>query len=206
MITCPYCGTSHLTFQPNCSNCGAPLPAANSNNSAPEAEEILPTPPMAPRPISDGYAWRLLTRDGGAIAAFVAGIVGFVFSLVGTGLTLGVITAFIGVPFLILGIIFLFAAAMLILWRYSSAQKLVTVLRDGQAARGQIVSLGQNYNVRINGRSPWVIQYQFQTGGQEQTGQVSILNQPGEQYQAGKTVWVLFLPEAPRWNSIYPHP
>ncbi len=206
MITCPYCGTSHPTFQPNCSNCGAPLPAADAHTSSSAADEILPTPPLAPRPISDGYVWRLLTRDGGAIAAFVAAIVGFVFSLVGTGLTLAVITAFIGIPFLILGIIFLFAAAALILWRYRSAQKLVTVLRDGQATRGQVVSLGQNYNVRINGRNPWVIQYQFQIGEQEQAGQVSILNQPGEQYQAGKTVWVLYLPEAPRWNSIYPHP
>jgi hypothetical protein len=206
MITCPYCGTSHQTFQPNCSNCGAPLPAAEANTSSHEADEILPTPPLAPRPISDGYAWKLLTRDGGAIAALVFGILGFVFSLVGTALTVVIITAFVGIPFLILGIIFLIAAGGMIFWRYQNARKVVTVLRDGQAARGQVVSLGQNYNVRINGRTPWVIQYQFQAGGQEQEGQVSILNQPGDQYQAGKAVWVLYLPDAPKWNSIYPHP
>jgi hypothetical protein len=119
---------------------------------------------------------------------------------------LGVITAFVGIPFLMLGIIFLVAASGMVLWRYSSAQKVMTVLRDGQAARGQIVTLGQNYSVRINGRNPWVIQYQFQAGGQEQAGQVTILNQPGTQYQAGKAVWVLYLPDAPKWNSIYPHP
>jgi membrane protein implicated in regulation of membrane protease activity len=206
MIKCPFCGTTHLTFQSNCSNCGAPLPAADEKNSSSEANEILPTPPLAPRPIPNRYAWRLLSRDGGAIAAFVFVILGFVFSLVGAGLTIGVITAFLGIPFLMLGIIFLIAATGLLLWRYQSTQKVVTVLREGQAARGKIVSVGQNYSVRINGRYPWVIQYQFQAVGQEQAGQVTILNQPGEQHQAGRAIWVLYLPDAPKWNSIYPHP
>jgi len=203
MINCPWCGTAHLTFQPNCRNCGGPLHAADETRS--DAGEALPTPPMAPRPIPNQYAWRLLARDGGAIAALVFGILGFVFSLVGAGLTLGVITAIVGIPFLILGMVFLASALVLILWRYQNAHKVVTVLRDGQARRGQIIEMGQNYFVRINWRYPWVIRYRFQVDGQDYEGKVTVMNPPGEAYQAGKAVWVLYLPDAPEWNSIYPN-
>jgi len=182
------------------------LPAAGEKNASSDPGEALPTPALAPRPIPNRYAWRLVSRDGGAIAAFVLGILGVAFSLVGAGLTLGVITAFLGIPFLVLGLAFLAAALWVFLWRYQNARKVVHVLRDGQVRPGQILAIEQNYSVRIKGRFPWVIRYQFQADGQDYEGKVSVLNQPGEQYQAGKTVWVLYLPDAPKWNSIYPHP
>ena len=187
-------------------NCGGPLPTTNEKSTGTVAEEELTSPAQAPRPISDRYAWRLVARDGGAIAAFVFAILGIVFSLVGAGLTLGIITAFLGIPFLMLGIAFLIAGVWVFLWRYQNAQKVVHVLRDGQTGRGQIISTEQNYQVRINGRYPWVIRYQFQAEGQDFEGKVSVLNPPGDLYQAGKAAWILYLPESPKWNSIYPHP
>jgi len=205
MITCPWCGTTHLTFQSNCSNCGGPLPAPDGA-STPEAGDDLLTPPLAPRPIPNQYAWRLVFQTGGGIVGLVFGLLGFVFSVVGAGLTLAIITAFLGIPFLILGLAFLVIGAGLFLSRYQNALKVVHVLQEGQARRGQITAVEQNDHVRINGRYPWVIHYQFQLDGQLQAGQVSTLNPPGDKYQAGKAVWVLYLPEAPRWNSIYPHP
>lgn len=206
MITCPWCGTTHPTFQSNCNNCGGPLQAPDERNVSSDPGEALLTPPLAPRPIPNRYVWRLVFRDGGAITAFVFGLLGFIFSLVGAGLTLGVITAFLGIPFLILGVAFLIAAVWVFMWRYQKAQQVVNVLRDGLAKRGRIIGAEQNYHVRINGMYPWVIRYQFQEDGQDYEGRVSTLNQPGETYQAGKAVWVMYLPEAPKWNSIYPHP
>ena len=206
MITCPWCGTAHLTFQSNCQNCGGPLPAPDEKNAPSSPGEALPAPPPAPRPIPNRYAWKLLSRDGGAIAAFVFGILGFIFSLVGAGLTIAIITAFLGIPFLLLGIAFLIAGVWVLLLRYQNAQKVVKVLQDGLASDGKIVSLEQDYHVRINGRYPWVIRYQFQAAGQDYEGKVSVLNQPGEQYQVGKAAWILYLPDAPKWNSLYPHP
>jgi membrane protein implicated in regulation of membrane protease activity len=187
-------------------NCGGPLLSTNETSSGSVVEEELPTPPPAPRPISDQYAWRLVARDGGAIAAFVFAILGIVFSLVGAGLTLGIITAFLGIPFLLLGIAFLIAGVWVFVWRYQNAQKVVHVLRGGQARRGQITATEQNYHIRINGRFPWVIRYQFQVDGQDYEGKVSVLNPPGKKYEAGKAAWILFLPDMPKWNSIYPHP
>jgi hypothetical protein len=206
MITCPWCGTTHLTFQSNCNNCGGPMQAADGRVAAADPDEDLRMPPEAPRPIPNRYAWRLLSRDGWAIAALVFGLLGVIFSLVGSALTLAILTAFIGIPFLLVGIAFLVGGIGLLIWRYQIAMNVVHVLREGQATRGQIIENQEILSVVVNGRHPWVIRYQFNVDGQENEGKVTVLNQPGGQYQTGKTVCVLYLATAPKWNSIYPHP
>jgi len=206
MVICPWCGTTHLTFQPNCDKCGGPLQPADEQTVPTDSDEILQTPPAPPRPISDRYVWRLLFNDGWWIAILVFGMLGVVFFLVGGGLTLGVITAFVGIPFLILGIGFLIAGGWVAVWRYQIAEKVVNVLRVGAAAGGQIIEAQPNYSVSVNGRNPWVIRYQFQANGQTVEGKVSTFNPLGERLQAGKAVSVLYLPADPQWSSIYPHP
>jgi hypothetical protein len=205
MTICPWCGTNYLVFQPNCKNCGGPLQAPEEKNASLSADNIL-APPSAPRPISDNYVWRLLFADGWAAAAFIFGLLGVIFGFVGAGLTLGIITAIIGIPFLFLGLAFLGIGGWVLAWRYGEMRKVVNVLRVGEASRGQIVEAQENYSVRINGRYPWVIRYQFQVNGQNYEGKVTTLNPVGENLQAGKTVYVLYLPAAPQWSSIYPHP
>jgi len=177
-----------------------PVPEA----SLPEAS--LPTPPPPPRSISDSYAGRLLLTDGWAIVAFVFGLLGAIFTVVGTVLTLGIITAFVGIPFAGLGLLFLGGGGAVAVWRYQEAQKIVAVLRAGEAAEGQIVQVEENLNVRINQRHPWTIRYQFRVGGQEYEGRVSTLNVPGGGLQPGKRACVLYLPNAPGQNMLYPHP
>jgi hypothetical protein len=147
-----------------------------------------------------------LSTDGWSIAALVFGLLGVIFSLVGVGLTIGIITAFVGLPLLLLGVTFLGASGGVFVWRYQETQKIVNVLREGEATRGQIVEVEENYSVNVNGRHPWIIRYQFQVNGQNQEGEVTTLNQPGQQLQVGKSVCILYLPIAPKWNSIYPHP
>jgi hypothetical protein len=206
MIVCPWCGTGYLTFQSNCKNCGGPLPAVEAPIGLSDSTDILSTPPSAPRPISNRYAWRLLSTDGWSIVALVFGLLGIIFSLVGAGLTIGIITAFVGIPFLLLGVAFLGIGGVVFIWRYQEARQVVKVLREGEATRGQIVDVQENYSVNINGRHPWVIRYRFQANGQNHEGKVTTLNQLGPQLQTGKSVYVLYLPSAPKWNSIYPHP
>jgi hypothetical protein len=202
MIICPWCGTGYLTFQPNCTNCGGLLPAAELSDST----DNLTPPPSLPRTISDSYVWRLVSTDSRSIAALVFGLVGIIFSLVGVALTLAIITAFLGIPFLLLGIIFLGIGVWIFILRYQEMQQVVNVLRVGEATRGEIVECRENYSVRINGRNPWVIRYQFRANGQDYEGMVTTLNQPGQPLLAGKAVYVLYLPSAPKYNSIYPHP
>jgi Protein of unknown function (DUF3592) len=206
MIICPWCGTNYLTFQSNCDKCGGPLQLAADTIVSPDSDEILQTPPLPPRPISDRYVWRLLSSDAWWIATLVFGILGVVFFLVGAGLTLGVITAFVGIPFLFLGIGFLIAGGWVAVWRYQIAQKVINVLRVGEATRGQITEVQQDFSVSVNGRNPWVIRYQFQANGQNVEGKVTTFNPLGQHLQAGKAISVLYLPADPKWNSIYPHP
>ena len=127
-------------------------------------------PPPAPRQISDRYVWRLLLADGWSIAAFVFGLIGAIFSLVGAGLTLAILTALVGIPFLLLGVVLMGTGGLLLWWRHQKAQKVVRVLREGDSAQGQITEVQQNYSVRINGRNPWIIGYEYLVNGRPTQG------------------------------------
>jgi len=119
---------------------------------------------------------------------------------------MGIITAFVGIPFLLLGLVFLGTGGGVLMRRYQAAQKVVRVLQIGEAARGQIIETRADTSVRVNGRNPWVILYQFHANGEDYDGKVTTFNPPGEQLQTGKGVYVLYLPAEPKWSSIYPHP
>jgi hypothetical protein len=134
------------------------------------------------------------------------GLLGIIFGLVGAGLTLGIVTAFVGIPFLLLGLVFLAVALVVGTRRYDRARRVVHVLRLGESTPGQIIDVRQDYSVRVNRQHPWVIRYQFRVNGQAYEGQVRTLNPVGASFQAGTSVWVLYLPDAPQWNAMYPHP
>jgi hypothetical protein len=206
MITCRWCGTNYITFQSNCKNCGGPIQGVEWSSEFSALTSLLPEPPPAPRPISKKYLWWLLSTDSWSITALVFCVLGVVFGLVGAGLTIGIINAFVGIPFLLLGIAFLGIGGYVFTWRYQEMQQVVNVLRDGEATHGQIIEIRENLSVRINGQHPWIIKYQFQVNGQNQEGKVTTLNPPRQPLQAGNTVNILYLPTSPKWNSIYPHP
>jgi hypothetical protein len=206
MITCPWCGTSYTEFQSNCKNCGGTLQPVQETTSPAVSTGSIPVPPPAPREISTQYVWRLMMTDGWSIAALVFTLLGVIFGLVGAGLTLGVVTAFVGIPFLALGFAWLMLGVSLAVWRYNRMLKVVEVLRDGVSATGRIIEVQENYSVRVNHRHPWVIRYQFQINGQTYSGEVSTLNLAGRDFQTGYDVRVLYLPVEPEWNCIYPHP
>jgi membrane protein implicated in regulation of membrane protease activity len=203
MITCPWCGTNYESFQSNCRNCGGPLPIPKESGLL-EEEILMPPPP--PRPIAQNYAWRLLFSDGWAIAALVLLILGVIFAPLGIILTVVIVTAFVGLPFAALGLLFLAGGAAVVWWRYREMQQVVDVLRIGDSTTGQILSVEENYHVEINGRNPWLIRYQFQHEGLSYEGQVSTLNTPAANLQAGKPACILYLPQTPARNSLYPHP
>lgn len=171
-----------------------------------EAEPALIMPPPAPRPIADGYVWKLMSADGLSITGFVFALMGGIFFFVGSMLTLGIVTAVVGIPFALLGFVAGAGGLALLHNRYNAMQKLVNVLRYGQPTRGRIVSTEANISVTINGRNPWNIAYQFQVNGREYTGKVSTLNVPGPELQPGRPATILYLPESPEVNALYPHP
>ncbi len=204
MFTCPWCGTSYPAFQTNCSNCGGPLLPTQDRPTTVDDPGEAPPPP--PRPISERYAWRLLWSDAWSIVGFIFGILGLTFTLVGGGLMLATMTAIVGIPFLALGLPLLTAGGALLIWRHDGARRVVGVLRDGDAARGQITEIREQRSVSVQGAHPWIIGYKFQVNGRSYGGKVTTLNRPGAGVQPGNAAWILYSSEAPQWSSIYPHP
>ncbi len=204
-ITCPWCGTQYATFQPNCSNCGGPLPFPETN-SVQDPDERLPSPPPAPRSISDSYAWHLMMTEPSSIVALVFTILGSVFTILGIVLSVAINRVPVGVPFAIFGPVLLIVGLALGVTRYTNARQTVRVLREGQATEGEIVNVRENFAVTVNNRHPWIITYRFHQDGRDFQGQVRTLETPGPRLQAGKRSCVLFLPDAPQHNVLYPHP
>ncbi|MCL4257860.1 MAG: hypothetical protein KJZ53_04930 [Anaerolineales bacterium] len=210
VVICPWCGTNYLSFQSNCSNCGGTIPApARSAAEQPQArasaQRQLTWPPSPPRSIAPNYVWKILGQDGWVISMAVFVLLGFIFTVVGGGLTLGIITAFVGLPFVGIGLLFLGGGGAVIYWRYQQAVQTVEVLKSGRAKEGEIIGLEPNHSVRINGRMPWNIRYQFTLDGKLYEGVTSTLNNPQLTHAPGPAV-VLYLPEHPEKNQLYPHP
>ena len=203
MVTCPWCGTSYAAFQSNCSRCGGPIQPPEVIQAAGESPLA---PPAAPRPISDSYALKLMSSDGSAIASLVFFLLGIIFAPLGLALTLGIVTAFVGLPFLLLGLMFLVPSVSVLVWRYRLSQQQVQVLKWGEATLGEVTHLQENYSVEVNGRHPWSIGYQYEVNGQTYQGQVTTLSQPESRLQPGRRVYVLYMSDNPTLSSLYPHP
>jgi len=205
MTTCPWCGTNYPAFQTNCDNCGGALPLPGMSPST-QLEEQLQIPPPAPRQMPRNFIWRLLFTDGWTIMALVFTVIGAVFAVSGVALTISIVALLVGLPFAGIGALFLIIGVPILVWRYQEAQDTMEVLRFGYPVIGQITSVHQNYNIRVNGRYPWSIVYQFELLGQAHDGKVTTLSQPDLSQQPGKPVYVLYLQGDPERNTIYPHP
>ena len=214
MITCPWCGTTYVAFQSNCQRCGGPLAPADQPEAQPheplgEAEFVQglpPPPPPAPRPISDNYAWRLVFDEGWVIAALIVAFIGAIFFVVGAVLTVLIITAIVGIPFALTGLAFLGGGGAVTIWRYQAARQTVEVMRNGVAVLGEIAAVDENVAVSVNEQHPWTITYRFQVVGRDFEGRVTTLHTPGPALKVGHKAYVLYLPNNPQYNALYPHP
>jgi hypothetical protein len=164
----------------------------------------MPEPPPPPREIADSYARRLMLSDGWAVTSAILTLLGGIFTFVGIILTVVIITAFVGIPFMVLGGTMLGLGAVSLTSRYRKAQKVLEVLRNGEYVEGRIESVEENAMVRINHRHPWVIRYGFRLGERDYEGSVSTQNTPD--LHPGGPACVLYLPGAPEVNALYPHP
>ena len=149
MVTCPWCGTNYLTFQPNCSNCGGPLQAVDEKTISSAPDENLLIPPSAPRPISDRYVWRLLSSDGWWIVALVFGISGDCFQSGRSRAYHCHNHSFCGYTFSSTRDWIPCSWRWVFIRRYQASQQVVKVLQVGEATRGQIVEVLQDYSVRV---------------------------------------------------------
>ena len=205
MVTCPWCGTNYTSFQPNCDNCGGSLPLPPE--TVPAASSVaLATPPPPPRDVPRQAVWHILCSDGWAISGLVFSLLGLVFVVVGIPLTVSVVAAFVGLPFGGLGLLFLGGGIAILVWRYQMAHRTVELLREGETTLGEIVSVTQNYHVRVNGRYPWTVEYDYEVNGRLYNGKVTTLSMPDLSRQPGSPVYVLYGPDDPDQGTLYPSP
>ncbi len=214
MITCPWCGTHYVTFQSNCNNCGGtlPLPAVEPPPTAAQAETANPPevamPPTPPRQVPKNYLTRLIWTDAWFIVGFVFTLLGGIFTVISMPmliLSALVVPMLVGLPFAAIGLPMLAGGIGLMVWRSNESKKIIALLENGQATRGQILEVTQNFNVRVNHRYPWTIRYGYQVNGNQYQGQISTFSMPGVAYQPSMPVPVLYAAQTPSTSTLYPN-
>jgi len=204
-LKCPWCGTSDYEVRTNCRNCGGPLPERETAGNGRYMEMPL-KPPPPPREISKNYVRKLMFGSGWGVAAAIFAFIGGIFFFVGLLLTALIVTAFVGIPFIGMGAIFGVAGSIVLKTQYDKARKTVEVLRSGNDTEGLVTEVGQNMMVRINGRNPYNIGYEYSVDGRRFTGSVQTLQNPLQIFRPGCRAWVLYSPGSPETSTLYPHP
>jgi hypothetical protein len=111
----------------------------------------------------------------------------------------------------ILGIVFTATVVLSILgiifWRKGlrMANAELNPLMNGTSTHGTITSVDENSAVKINGRSPFVIDFVFNANGRQMTGSVgNLFDQSSRSKKTGDKVWVVYMPDDPEQSSIWP--
>ena len=131
-------------------------------------------------------------------------LIGVIFTLVGGVLTVLVVTAFVGIPFLLLGLVMDAVGVVVFYWRYKLVRVRMDVLESGSAAEGDVATVFENLSVEVNRRHPWVVEYTFRTPAGQFDGKASTLSRLPSHLQPGARVHVLYNRERPAENVLYP--
>ena len=177
-----------------------PMPATLPEPSH-RLEPVHDRPPPAPRhvpPGTSGVAGGIVFMAVGGIFTFVAAI----FIVVGLGLVASGNSEgwfFAGFPM----IHFTIGAVMLI-YAIRGRSERRRVVRDGEVALGRIHKTGRNHRVRINGRNPYKMDYEFEVDGETYRGDHSSMNEAMTAHRLHDRIWVLYDPEDPSKNVEWP--
>ncbi len=171
----------------------------------PEPSDPGAVPPPAPRALPKGYA-RNLMFSGNPL-----GLVGGIFFAV--GLLLGVIFPTIGIAtglwlMLLIGgflaLIFTTLGGTMLYVVYQAGMNKVRPYKDGVAVLGEVGNVYKNPLVNVNGRNPYTVEYLFRADGRPFEGQMDTWSSAVIDLEKGQPLHVLYLPEDPLQNVIYP--
>lgn len=101
------------------------------------------------------------------IVSLVFALIGLVYLVIGCSLFLGAsdeearIVASVFIP---LGIVFLIAGGCIFLARRAKGRRAAKIVASGRYLWAQIVEFRPNYNVRFNGRSPYMVVVRYTDG------------------------------------------
>ncbi len=164
-------------------------------------------PPPAPRVLPAPY------RRSVMVGRNILTILGIVFSSIGIPfLVVGGIVAVaaargtfvLAIVFGSLGVMFAAIGVPMLLTGLGRGRQKLAALEHGAAAEGELVSVELNTSVRINGRSPWAIEYSFPAGGTVVRGTAQSFSRHDGERKAGDRVWVVYLPADPGTSTLWP--
>jgi len=179
-LECPWCKTvNKVTNETNCVNCGGPLPAVPHNNDG--LDKGLP-PGSTPREIPKVYIKKLKYRN-------TVFMIGFFF------------TAFFfwTILFPIIGI-FMMRAGL------RTANKKLMALQNGIKSEGVLVDIYKDHSETVNGRNPWLLEYEFTT----KSGELITAKKTGawgknNRYRKPNDhLWIVYMPDNPEISAIWP--
>ena len=197
-IACPWCGQRNPINSLECRQCGGPLPPPIGDNPGPE-------PPLPPRVLPKGYRRRMLWKNS------ILNTIGIIFTAVGLstaclfstiGITAGIVLmALIGL--FVGGIFAVIGGGML----YAGIREALGKIRPyerGLAATGEVTEIYRDRSTVVNGRNPWAVHYQFNIGTEAYEGRAITWKYAPAIQEVGNRVWVLYLPDDPEQNVLYP--
>ena len=178
-LLCGWCGTTNTDVtRVRCINCGGPLPPPPTL----AADDPGSPPPPVPRQLPTKYRWQVLLWKNVLVT------LGMVFTIV---FCWSIIFPLFGIPMWIIG--------------YRRAKNQLIALERGVAARAELIGVERDHSVKMNGRSPWRIEYTFETqDGQIRDGWVHTWQGRHTRRSPGEVFWVVYLPEDPEQNTVWP--
>lgn len=120
---------------------------------------------------------------------------------------IGFIFTVIGIPLLLVfgfGLIFLIIGHFLRKAGKKSGLKKLRALEQGIACEGSVLDIGIDTTVRINGRNPYVIRYEFSFKGVQHTGAATTWEESAMLRRAGDSLWVVYSAGEEEASSLWP--
>jgi hypothetical protein len=94
--------------------------------------------------------------------------------------------------------------AILIFFAVRSKRRAIRAFIHGQPITARVVFAGTETRVRMNGRNPFVVRWEFTIEGRSFKGSVSSMERPlVAPFMRQKELTVLYLPDNPRVNTVY---
>lgn len=153
-------------------------------------------PPDAPRELPSGFEFRIKWSGN------ILSMVGTIFLFVGLVLFFAMLFviwfgALFALIFVILGFI-LFRAGRV------QAKSVLRAFKRGIAIAGEVISCSLDRTQSINQEHPFKLVYSFVVDGHLYEGSLTSFDSTIARRAAGQPIWVLYVPEAPGQNTIYP--
>ena len=87
---------------------------------------------------------------------------------------------------------------------WNAGRKRLRAWRYGKPAPAEIIWIGQDTSYRVNGKSPWMMRYQFSVGTETVTGTRKSFNESITNLRLHEKIWVVYLPENPAISAEWP--